>query len=30
MVTYVPEPVFGNATGVSGAVSGSWGAEGND
>ena len=29
-VTYVPEPVFGNAVGVSGAVNGSWGAEGND
>src|SRR5262249_9552038 len=29
-VIYVPEPVFGNATSVSGAVIGSWGAEGND
>jgi len=29
-VTYVPEPVFGNATGVSASVNGSWGAEGND
>ena len=30
MVTYVPEPVFGSATGVSGSVNGSWGAEGDD
>src|SRR5262249_20871682 len=29
-VNYVPEPAFGNATGVSGAVGGSWGAEGHD
>jgi hypothetical protein len=29
-VTYVPDPVFGNAMGVSSAVNGSWGAEGND
>ena len=30
LVSYVPEPVFGNAMGVSGAVNGSWGAEGDD
>jgi hypothetical protein len=29
-VVYVPDPVFGNATGVSAAVIGSWGSEGND
>jgi len=29
-VIYVPETVFGNATGVSASVNGSWGPEGND
>jgi len=29
-VTYVPEQVFGNATGLSASVTGSWGAEGHD
>lgn len=29
-VSYVPEPVFGSSTGVSGSVDGSWGAEGDD
>jgi hypothetical protein len=30
MVIYVPEPVFGNATNISGSVTGSWGAQGDD
>ena len=30
MATYVPEPVFGNATSVSASVNGSWGALGDD
>lgn len=30
MATYVPEPVFGNATSVSTSVNGSWGALGDD
>ena len=29
-VTHLPGPTFGNASGVSADVSGSWGAEGND
>jgi len=29
-VIYVPEQVFGNATGISASVEGSWGAEGDD
>jgi hypothetical protein len=29
-VIFVPGPVFGTATGVSGVVSGSWGTEGHD
>jgi len=30
MVTYLPEPVFGNATGTSASVNGSWGSLGTD
>jgi hypothetical protein len=30
MATYVPEPVFGNATNVSASVNGSWGSLGED
>ena len=30
MATYVPEPVFGNATSVSASVNGSWGTLGDD
>jgi len=30
MVTYLPEPVFGNATGTSASVNGSWGPLGSD
>lgn len=30
MATYLPEPVFGNATSVSASVNGSWGALGDD